>query len=96
MPTAPLSSRDSLARCCNPHPQRPTIEKKNMFVKISSRDKVYTGLAGCFCRPFQKAVSRNMAINQAKPYVAALGAGLAGKPMGAQAQLLGPMCGTYK
>jgi hypothetical protein len=31
----------------------------------------------------------NMAISLAKPYVAAPGAGLAGKPMGAQAELLG-------
>ena len=38
----------------------------------------------------------NMAISWAKPYVAAPGAALAGKPMGAQAQLLSTMCGAHE
>ena len=37
-----------------------------------------------------------MAISQAKPYVAAPRAGLVGKPMGAQAWLLGTICGAHE
>jgi hypothetical protein len=40
------------------------------------------GLAEYFCRPLLVWISPNMAISQAKPYVAAPGASLAGKPMG--------------
>ena len=54
------------------------------------------GLAEYFCRPLLVWIFPNMAISWAKPYVEAPGAGLAGKPMGAQAQLLGTMCGAHE
>jgi hypothetical protein len=42
------------------------------------------GLAEYFCRPFLILICPNMAISYAKPYVPAPGAGMAGKPTGAQ------------
>ena len=50
----------------------------------SSCNKVM-GLAEYFCRPSLVSRFSNMVISYAKPCVAAPGAGLAGKPMGAQA-----------
>ena len=41
-------------------------------------------LAEYFCRPDHFDFCPNMAISYAKPYVVAPGAGLTGKPMGAQ------------
>jgi hypothetical protein len=61
----------------------PRFRGKNQFVKISSWAKVM-GLAEYFCRPDHFLFLPNMAIPYAKPYVEALGAGMAGKPMGAQ------------
>ena len=59
----------------------PRFRRKNPFVQISSWAK-FMGFAEYFCRPILVWISTNMAIFQAKPYVAAPGAGLAGKPMG--------------
>jgi hypothetical protein len=59
------------------------LKRKNLFVKISSWAKVM-GFAQYFCRPLLVRIFPNMAISYAKPYVAAPGASLAGKPMGAQ------------
>ena len=60
------------------------LRPKNPLVKISSWAKVM-GFAEYFCRPLLVWIFPNMAISWAKPYVAAPGAGLAGRPMGAQA-----------
>jgi hypothetical protein len=63
----------------------PPFTRKKSFVKIPSWDKVM-GLAEYLCRPLLVRFCPNMAISWANPYVAALGAGLAGKPiLGAQA-----------
>jgi hypothetical protein len=76
MPIARVRHRDL-------HLQRPTINKQksvfqNLIMKLSyGPRKIF--LPAFICLGFP-----NMAISFAKPYVVALGAGLAGKPMGAQ------------
>jgi hypothetical protein len=74
-----IYSRDTVIRIYSV----PQFRRKNQFVKIPSWDKVM-GLAEYFCRPLLVWIFPNMAISYAKPYVAAPGASLASRPMGAQ------------
>jgi hypothetical protein len=73
------------------------LKYKKLFVKIPSLDKVITYKSrGIFLPAFICSDFLNMAISQAKPYVAAPGAGLGGMPRGAQTWLLGTMCGAHE
>jgi hypothetical protein len=79
--------RDILARYHNTHLQRPTIKTQKSVCQNLTMQQSY-GSRKIFLPAFLMSRFSNtkfsMAISWAKPYVAAPGAGLAGKPMGAQ------------
>jgi hypothetical protein len=75
--------RDLLAQYRNPHLQRPTLYPQKIVCQNLIMGQSY-GLCKIFFQIQFIICFPNMAISSAKPYVAAPGASLAGKPMGAQ------------
>jgi hypothetical protein len=76
-------SRDLFAQYLDPHIQRPTLYTQQTVCQNSIMGQSY-GPRRIFLPAFPILDFPNVAISWAKPYVAAPGASLAGKPMGAQ------------
>jgi hypothetical protein len=79
------AARDLLARYRDPHPQRLTINKKKTVCQNVIMEQSYGPRKIFFAGRTTFEFRPNMAISSAKTDVVAPGAGLAGKPIGAQA-----------